>query len=212
MKNCVIRQIVLGMVGTNCYFVSNQKTQEMFVVDPADSAGRIITFAQQHGYKPVGILLTHGHFDHILAVDELKKVWGVPVYANAHEAAVLEDQRLNLSYRMGGNAYETKADCYLNGGDVFELAGFQIKMLHTPGHTVGSCCYYLEDEAVLLSGDTLFEGSCGRTDFPGGSMRTIVRSIQDQLFVLPEDVVVLSGHGGSTTIGHEKRYNFVAGM
>lgn len=212
MENCVIRQMVLGMVGTNCYFVSNLETKEMFVVDPADSAGRIQTFAEQHGYKPVGILLTHGHFDHILAVNELKQAWGVPVYANAIEAEVLENSRKNLSYGMGGCPYETKADHYLNGGDVFELAGFQIKMIHTPGHTVGSCCYYIEEEAVLLSGDTLFEGSCGRTDFPGGSMKTIVRSIQDKLFVLPEDVVVLSGHGGSTTIGQEKRYNFVASM
>ncbi len=212
MKDCVVRQMVLGMVGTNTYFVSNCETNEMFVVDPADGAGRILSFAAQHGYKPVGILLTHGHFDHILAVDELRKAWGVPVYANEAEAAMLGDCRKNLSYGMGGRAYETHADVLLTAGQAFELAGFRIKMLHTPGHTVGGCCYYLEDEALLLSGDTLFEGSCGRTDFPGGSMTTLVRSIQDKLFTLPEDVVVLSGHGGSTTIGHEKRYNFVAGM
>ena len=212
MEKCVIRQLVLGMVETNCYFLLNKETKELIVVDPADSAGRIQEFAKQIGGKPVGILLTHGHFDHFMAMDALRDAWGVPVYADAAEAGVLGDCRKNLSYGMGGCPMETHADVYLTDGEEFVLAGFGIRMLHTPGHTPGGCCYYLESEKILLSGDTLFEGSCGRTDFPGGSMTTLVRSIQEKLFTLPENVLVFPGHGGNTTIGEEKRYNFVAQM
>lgn len=212
MKTCEIRSLTLGMVGTNCYFLSNKETKEMILVDPADSPGRIEDFAKKQGYRPVGILLTHGHFDHILGVEKLRADWQVPVYADEAEEEVLGDCRRNLSVNLGGRPFETKADIYLKDGEEFTLAGFSIRMLHTPGHTAGGCCYYLEDEKLLISGDTLFEGSCGRTDFPGGSMSTLVRSIQEKLFTLPEDVLVYPGHGEPTDIGREKKYNFVAGM
>jgi hydroxyacylglutathione hydrolase len=212
MRNCELRQLVLGMVATNCYFLSNRDTKEMVLVDPADSPVRIEEFAKKQGYKPVAILLTHGHFDHILAVDALRSAWHVPVYADAAEEETLGNCRLNLSYGMGGEPFETHADVYLKDGETFTLAGFTFRMLHTPGHTAGGCCYYLESEKLLISGDTLFEGSCGRTDFPGGSMSQLVRSIQDKLFTLPEDVRVFPGHGDSTDIGREKKYNYVAGM
>ncbi|MCI8514315.1 MAG: MBL fold metallo-hydrolase [Lachnospiraceae bacterium] len=212
MRNCEIRLMVLGMVGTNCYFLSNKETKEMILVDPADSPERIEAFARKQGYRPVAILLTHGHFDHILGVDKLRDAWRVPVYADEAEAEILGDCRKNLSAGLGGSVFETKADIYLKDGEEFTLAGFLIRMIHTPGHTAGGCCYYVESEKLLISGDTLFEGSCGRTDFPGGSMSTLVRSIQEKLFVLPEDVQVYPGHGEPTDIGREKKYNYVAGM
>ena len=117
--------------------------------------------------RPVAILLTHGHFDHILAAEEIKKKYNIPIYACAKEEKTLQDPRINLTaFHM--SSYTLKADVYLTDLQVVELAGFSVQMIETPGHTLGSCCYYLKDEGVLFSGDTVFCGSVGRTDFPEG--------------------------------------------
>ena len=169
MKNLNLRGIVVGPVMTNCYFLKNTQSGEILVVDPAAEAERICRTIDRIGGKPAGILLTHGHYDHIMAVSELQKKWQVPVYAARAEEEMLTDPRLNLSASWEGTNCTVKADCFLEDGDVFELAGFQIKMYLTPGHTEGSCCYYIEDEGVLMSGDTIFCENCGRCDLPGGN-------------------------------------------
>lgn len=202
-----IEAMVLGDVRTNCYLLINEETKEALVVDPADRADVIVRKLIDEGLTLKAILLTHGHGDHILAVGDLKKQFGVKVYAAKEEEALLSDAAQNLSKALFGIAVTVKPDILLEDGQEFEAAGIRLWMLHTPGHTPGGCCYYQEEEKVLFSGDTLFCGSIGRTDFPGGSLSELVRSVKEKLLVLPEDVKVYPGHEEMTTIGHEKRYN-----
>ena len=211
MGKLELQQMVLGPVYTNCYFLKNKETGETLIVDPADSPKRIFQKVEDMGAKPVGILLTHGHFDHVTAMEELRRDLGVPVYACEQEQAVLADPDKNLSVQFQGGGLHLKADMLLKDGETFEAAGYTFQMLHTPGHTEGSCCYYVKSEKVLFSGDTLFEGSYGRIDFPTGSGRQMIHSVADILLNLPDDTNVYPGHMGYTTIADEKQYNPLAG-
>ena len=211
MGKLELQQMVLGPVYTNCYFLKNKETGETLIVDPADSPKRIFQKVEDMGAKPVGILLTHGHFDHVTAMEELRRDLGVPVYACEQEQAVLADPDKNLSVQFQGGGLHLKADMLLKDGETFEAAGYTFQMLHTPGHTEGSCCYYVKSERVLFSGDTLFEGSYGRIDFPTGSGRQMIHSVADILLNLPDDTNVYPGHMGYTTIADEKQYNPLAG-
>lgn len=204
--NIEIKMMVLGPVQTNCFFLINEDTKELLIIDPADHAQGIIEWINKEGLKPVAILLTHGHFDHIMAVEGLRREYGIPMYASKDEVEVLEKPQLNVSTMMG--AYVSmKADVLFADGDVLELAGMKLKVISTPGHTIGSVCFYIEEEKMLISGDTLFEASVGRTDFPTGSSRQLIDSIKTRLFVLPEDVNVFPGHGEVTSIAYEKTHN-----
>lgn len=206
MNQIEIKSFVLGMVSTNCYLIVNKATDEVLIVDPADEAYRISRAIDEKGWKPVAVLLTHGHFDHIMAVNDLKDKYQVPVYAHVDEEDVLNEVSLNMS-SMIGRTFCAKADYLVRDGQELQLAGLKLIVFHTPGHTKGSVCYYLPEEKVLMSGDTLFHCSVGRTDFPTGSMRQLVRSVKEKLFVLPDDVTVYPGHDSITTIGYEKKYN-----
>ena len=201
-----IEQHVIGMVATNVYLAINSETMEAFLVDPADRAELIADWITVKGAVLKGILLTHGHFDHVGAVNELKKKYQVPVYAMAAERVILEDARLNLSSSWAG-AFAVSCDVELTDEEKFTLAGFEITAYHTPGHTKGGACYYIREEAVLFSGDTIFCGNIGRTDFPTGSMSELRRSLQRMVKILPEETCVLPGHESATTIADEKRYN-----
>ena len=199
MKRLDLQKCIVGSVFTNCYFLKNKETEEMLIVDPGDNADRIEQKVLEMQGRPVAILLTHGHFDHILAAEEIKKKYNIPIYACAKEEKTLQDPRINLTaFHM--SSYTLKADVYLKDLQVVELAGFSIQMIETPGHT-------LKDEGVLFSGDTVFCGSVGRTDFPEGSTAAIVNSLHRLLEALPDDTEVYPGHDTSTTIGYEKRYN-----
>ena len=197
---------VVGPVQTNCYFLYREDTKDCVIVDPGDASDTIERKVSEMQGKPVGILLTHGHFDHIMAADEVRKKYNIPIYASEKEETTLLNPRVNLSAFGRGNC-TLDADVYLKDLEVVELAGFSVQMIETPGHTVGSCCYYLKDEGVLFSGDTVFQGSVGRTDFPEGSTAAIVRSLHRLLDALPDETEVYPGHDASTTIGYEKRYN-----
>ena len=178
----------------------------MLIVDPGDNADRIEQKVLEMQGRPAAILLTHGHFDHIMGIDTLRREWSVPVYASALEQKVLTDANVNLSVAYGAGYVFADAK-FLEDGASLALAGYQIRMISTPGHTAGGCCYYIEEEEVLFSGDTLFAGSVGRTDFPTGSMSTLVRSVKERLLSLPEDTQVYPGHMEATTIGFEKENN-----
>ena len=201
-----IEKFVLGSMGTNCYLLINEDTKELVVVDPATCPDYLVSHIKSNGYIPKAILLTHAHFDHVMGIDGWVKEFDIPVYLHEDEKQILEDPRLNLSGVFGTNYSYKKASC-LQDKQILALAGFKFKVIHTPGHTAGGCCYYEEAEAVLFSGDTLFCQSVGRSDFPTGSMSTLVRSIKEKLFCLPDDVMVYPGHNDVTCIADEKVYN-----
>lgn len=194
------------MVGTNCYVVYNENIKECFVVDPAAPSAPLVEFIQTEGLQLQGILLTHGHFDHIMGIDTLRREWSVPVYASALEQKVLTMPCESVCCIWSGLCV-CGLPSFWKMGHLSALAGYQIRMISTPGHTAGGCCYYIEEEEVLFSGDTLFAGSVGRTDFPTGSMSTLVRSVKERLLSLPEDTQVYPGHMEATTIGFEKENN-----
>ena len=206
MGQIEIKSMTLGMVATNCYLIINKENKEALLVDPADNALRISNVIEENGCTLKAILLTHGQFDHIMALNDLKKRYNVPVYAHEEEEDVLKQSSLNLSGSIG-QIYTTQADVYVKDGEHLKLAGLDVIVLYTPGHTKGGACYYFPEEKVLMSGDTLFHCSIGRTDFPTGSMSQLVRSVKEQLFVLPDDVQVYPGHDSVTSIGYEKQYN-----
>lgn len=206
MAGLRVEQYVVGQVMTNCYFAVNEDTMEVLVIDPGDSGNRLIAKIRQENLIPVAVLLTHGHFDHAMAAGEIAEEFGIPIYAHEEEKEVLETPAINLS-GMIGRRDMYHADQFVKDGDVLNLAGFTIQVMHTPGHTKGGCCYYIEKEQAVFSGDTLFNQSVGRSDFPGGSASVLLKSIQEKLMPLPGQVKVYPGHNDVTTIGWERQYN-----
>ena len=206
MSEIKIGRMVLSMCQTNCYFLYREDTKECILIDPADQGQQIYNALTKNGFTIQAILLTHGHFDHIWGLNEVRKLSGVSAYAYEQEKELLNSEKLNVS-KGAGRPYTVEADVYLKDGEELTVAGMNCKCIATPGHTAGSCCYYFEDAGILVSGDTLFQESVGRTDLPTGNMRTLVNSVKEKLFVLPDGTKVYPGHGDSTTIGYEKKYN-----
>ncbi len=201
-----IQHSVLGMCATNTYYVYDDETKRGLIVDPADSPDTIIAKADSLSMIPEAILITHGHFDHVLAMNKIREHYGIKVYAGLTEKQVLHDMAMNLTSSFGmGQTFD--ADIYLKDGEEFETAGYHIRAIEVPGHTIGGMCYYFDKQGVLFSGDTLFCESVGRSDFPGGSASALCRGIKDKLFILPEHTKVYPGHMDETTIGNEIKYN-----
>ncbi len=207
MSNMKIKNLILSICGTNCYILYREDTKECIIIDPADEPETIDMHIRSLGVTVQAILLTHGHFDHIGAADPLKKKYGVSVYAHKDEMDVTENGMLNLSAMFGAGCSVT-VDVPLSHGQRFKVCGWDVEVIHTPGHTKGSCCYIIDDgeRKRLFSGDTLFYRSHGRTDFPTGSERQIINSIVDRLLVLDGSMEVYSGHGETTTIEDEKKW------
>lgn len=201
-----IGKIVMGSVQTNCYFLYQENEKKIIVVDPADRGEYLYNAFCEKGFEVAAILLTHAHFDHIWGCNKLRELSGAQVFAWEEEKEVCESAKLNVSQDVG-RPYEVTVDWYLKDGEKVTVEGMEFTVIGTPGHTQGSCCYYFEEDNILISGDTLFEGSVGRDDLPTGNGRTLIRSVKEKLMVLPEEVNVFPGHGGSTTIGEEKKYN-----
>lgn len=206
MADLKIGRMVLGICQTNCYFIYKEGSKDVIFVDPADRGDYIYDTLKEKGFRIAGILLTHGHFDHIWGSKKLRELSGAKIYACEDEKAVCENAVNNVS-EQAGRAYTVEADVYLRDNEEVTIEGMTFKLIATPGHTGGGCCYYFEEAGMLISGDTLFQESIGRTDFPTGSMSTLIRSIKERIFVLPDNVKVYPGHGDTTEIGLEKKYN-----
>ncbi len=192
---------------TNCYLVQNTETKEGFLIDPGDYEERILAFLKEKEVKLTGIYLTHGHLDHVMAAERISKEYGAPMFCHEAEQQVLLDPVQNLTNRFKRQPMQYEGVQSLVDGAEYTAAGVQVRLLHTPGHTPGGCCYYLPENGILFSGDTLFYRSVGNTEFPGGSMGTLSRSIREKLYTLPAETVVYAGHGEETDIGSEMREN-----
>lgn len=210
MSDLRIKTMVVGMVGTNCYLVYDEKEKRAVIVDPGDGGAVIGGECRKLGITPEAILLTHGHFDHMMAAEWLKKEFGAKIYACEKETALLADSQMNLVSSYYRESYGLVPDETVKEGQILSVCGLEFQVMETPGHTSGSCCYYMEKEKVLFSGDTLFHMSYGRVDFPTGSSRDMVNSVRRLLTTLPDDVMVYPGHMDATTIGYEKNYNPLA--
>lgn len=201
-----IEKFVTGIISTNCYLAINEETRQTVVIDPAAAPSYLMRHIKDERLEVVAILLTHGHFDHMMGIDGFLQEYDVPVYVHEEDRDAMEDPALNQSatytsgYTFGGAEY-------LKDGQMLELAGYLFRVIHTPGHTKGGCCYYVASEGILFSGDTLFQNSVGRTDFANSSTSDLVHSVKEKLFLLPDETLVYPGHMGETRIGHEKKYN-----
>ena len=194
----------VGPIVTNCYLVEDDKG--CGVIDPGGDLGKILEMLG--GRMPDVILLTHRHHDHIGALLELQELTGAPVYAHALEAEILADPSSNVPFDPGAVLQPITLDRKLEEGDVIQIGDMSFTVLHTPGHTAGSVCYLESEAKVLFSGDTLFRGSCGRTDFPGGDPLLMAHSLQ-RLSRLEDDIKVYPGHEAFSSIGQEKIAGFL---
>jgi glyoxylase-like metal-dependent hydrolase (beta-lactamase superfamily II) len=206
----VIDTIVMGDFQTNCYCVRNSKDRkECLIIDPGLEPEALVLMLKQNGYTPVDILLTHGHVDHIGGVETLRQHWpGVRVSIHKDDAGMLTNPAENLSLMAGSMVQARPADVLLGAENTdYQAVALRFEILHTPGHSPGSICLYSDRDHILFAGDTLFAGSVGRSDFPGGSHETLIAMIREKLLILPEQTTVYTGHGPATTIKNEKKFN-----
>ena len=207
MADIKIKKRVLSVCQTNCYYVFRDGSDEVVIIDPGDRGDIVYQDAKSLGCNKVaGILLTHGHGDHTGGALQLKELTGAKIYAYEEEAELLKDPEKNLSGWFGP-AYGWEADEYFRDNQEFDMAGIHFKVLHTPGHTQGGCCYYDAEDNCCFCGDTIFNGSVGRTDFYSGSARALIDSIQKRIFTLPPDTKLYPGHNEETTVAYEMKYN-----
>lgn len=200
-----ITKLMGGAIGTNCYILTDEETMETAVVDPGFVDEELISALEEIGLEHVTkILLTHGHFDHIMGVPKMKELTGAKVYIHADDVLFTSDPSLNLAGMISAITKPFSADVTVNDGDTIPLGRLTIRVLHTPGHTIGSCCFIVEN--AIFTGDTLMKLSCGRTDFPTGSYPQMMASLQ-RLCNLEGDYNIYPGHEGSTTLNYERKNN-----
>lgn len=202
----LFRQIINGSLGENAYLIAADGQKTCAVIDPGE-AEPVLAALKREGLSCEAILLTHGHFDHIGGVKQLKDETGAKIYIHEADAGMLSSNRMSLAVLIGTRVLSAEPDVLLKGGETLSIAGLNIRVIHTPGHTRGGVCYALASERVLFSGDTLFHTDAGRTDFPGGSAKDLYRSIVDGLYTLEGDYTVYPGHEESTTLNEERLNN-----
>ena len=200
-----VEPLIVGPLFSNCYIIYDDKEKLGAVIDPGDDADIILTKVKEIDIEIKYILATHGHFDHIGAVAELKTALGAEFLAHQDDFFFIEDGK-NAALRWGVHIQQPpKPDRFIEDGDKIKIGKFEFKVIHTPGHSPGGVCFLYD--RILFGGDTLFQGSIGRTDFRKGSFEDLKNSIRKRLYSLPDDTIVYTGHGPPTTIGDEKKYN-----
>jgi glyoxylase-like metal-dependent hydrolase (beta-lactamase superfamily II) len=198
---------MVGPIGANCFIIGDDETNDGAIIDPGGDPEKILLAVKETGLVIRYIIATHGHFDHSAAVKRVKDELGADFLLHREDLPFV--RRSKESARKWGIEIEQvpDPDAYLADGDIVKVGSLELKVIHTPGHSPGGISLYIESEHVLFSGDTLFYGSIGRTDFEGGSMAVLASSIREKLYTLPDDTVVCTGHGERTTIGEEKEHN-----
>ena len=202
-----VRMFTVGQIAENCFLFRREGSDRAVIVDPGDEAPRLLNAAEELGVTIEGILLTHTHFDHIGAVAPVAKATGAPVWCPEIETPVLADINSFVPWPGFGPYESYEADHTVTGGERLELAGLEIDVIFTPGHSPGHVTYSIPDEAAIFSGDVLFQGSVGRTDLPGGDWATLLESIRTLVERLPSETTVYPGHMRITTLGAERATN-----
>lgn len=198
----------VGPLQCNCSIFGDEASREGLVVDPGDEIDAIVEIVERHGLKVKAIVITHAHIDHIGGAQKLKQATGAPVYMNLNDAELQKMLDVQATWLGMKPPEAVGIDMPAKEGDTLLVGTTEFHVLHTPGHTQGSISLWIPGENKLVAGDTLFRDSIGRTDLPGGDGKQILRSIHDKLLPLPEETVVIPGHGDTTTIGREKRHNY----
>lgn len=199
-----IMTMPVGMIGTNCYILS--KEQDTLIIDPGGDADVIINYLEENELKPIAILLTHAHYDHIGALEEIREAYGIQVYLHEKEQDWLTNPALNGSHKFRHDIVAREAEHTLDEGEL-SIGSFHFQVIHTPGHSPGSMSFLFKEAKQLFSGDVLFNQGIGRTDLPGGDFPTLEHTIKNKIYQLEMDIQVNPGHGPSTKIGFEKENN-----
>jgi hydroxyacylglutathione hydrolase len=203
----------VGMLRCNCSVFGDEQSREALVVDPGDQIDSVLGIVAKHGLTVKAIVITHAHIDHIGGAQKLKQATGAPVYMNLNDTELQKMMPVQAGWLGTPTPEAVEIDVPARDGDKLLVGATEVQVLHTPGHTQGSIGLWMPAEGKLVAGDTLFRNSIGRTDLPGGDGRQILRSIHDKLMPLPDETVVIPGHGGNTTIGREKEFNpFLQGL
>lgn len=197
----------VGPLQCNCSILGDETSGEAMVIDPGDEISRILSVLARHKLTVKQIIVTHAHIDHIAGAQQLKRVTGAPILYNQLDLPLVQMMEVQAGWLGIPTPEVAPPDDSLKDGQTLAVAGITGTVLHTPGHTQGSICLHIPAETLLIAGDTLFAGSVGRTDLPGGNTHMLIDSIQTRLMTLPEQTVVIPGHGGSTTIGTERETN-----
>jgi Zn-dependent hydrolases, including glyoxylases len=197
----------VGLLQCNCSILGDETSRETIVVDPGDDIPAIQAVLTRHGLTVKYIVITHAHIDHIAGAQQLKCLTGAPILYNQNDLPLVKMMDVQASWLRVPTPEVAPPDALLTSGQTLAISGLSGTILHTPGHTQGSVCLYLPQQSLLLAGDTLFAGSVGRTDLPGGDTKQLIRSIHEQILTLPDNVIVIPGHGPTTTIGEERQTN-----
>ncbi len=203
----ILETFPVGPLQCNCTILGDEASGEAMVVDPGDNIPHILSFLEKHGLKLRQIVVTHGHIDHVGGAARLKKVTGAPILLNQNDLPLLKMMDMQAGWLGVATPEIVPPDVSAEEGMMIGIPGHTARVLHTPGHTQGSICLHFAPENLLLAGDTLFAGSIGRTDLPGGDGRQILRSLHDRLLTLPDQTRVIPGHGPQTNIGEERASN-----
>jgi hydroxyacylglutathione hydrolase len=197
----------VGPLQCNCSVIGDEATREAMVIDPGDDIEDVAAIIQRHKLKVKQIVITHAHIDHVGGAMKLRALTGAPILLNQNDYALLKMLDLQATWVGMPEPGDVKIDAELAHGESLSAGSLSANVLHTPGHTEGSVCLYFPAEKLLIAGDTLFAGSIGRTDLPGGSLDKIMRSLHQRVLALPDETVVIPGHGPKTTIGDEREGN-----
>jgi len=204
----MIHEIIpVGPLQCNCSIIGDETTHEAMVIDPGDEIEEITAIVNKHNLQVKQIVITHAHIDHVGGAMKLRALTGAPILLNQNDYALLKMLDVQAAWIGMTTPGEVKIDAGLTHEETLRAGSLSAKVMHTPGHTEGSVCLYFSAEKLLIAGDTLFAGSIGRTDLPGGSFEKLVRSLHDRVLALPDETVVIPGHGPNTTIGDEREGN-----